>query len=94
MGSFFFGKVSWAVSDVETLRARGGVRVLISEEWRRKVQELKEIASMIMCAKLEVEVDKYRIVDTIGEKVLYHSVFDLFPLTYLCVDIDFRLFNK
>ena len=28
----------------------------------------------------------------IGEKVIYHSVFELFPLTYMCVDNDFRLF--
>ena len=28
-----------------------------------------------------------------GEKVLYHSVFDLFPSTYMCVDIDFSLFS-
>ena len=27
------------------------------------------------------------------EKVLYHSVFDLFPLTYMGVDIDSRLFS-
>ena len=26
-------------------------------------------------------------------KRLYHSVFDLFPLTYVCVDIDFCLFS-
>ena len=30
---------------------------------------------------------------TIGEKVLYHSVFSLFPLTYMCVDIDFRFYG-
>ena len=30
---------------------------------------------------------------TIGEKVLQHSAFDLFPVTYMCVDIDFRLFK-
>ena len=24
---------------------------------------------------------------------IYHSVFDLSPLTYMCVDIDFRLFS-
>ena len=28
------------------------------------------------------------------KKNLYHSVFDLFPLTYMCVDIDFRLFSE
>ena len=28
-----------------------------------------------------------------GIKVLYHSVFDLFPLTYMCVGIHFRLFS-
>ena len=27
------------------------------------------------------------------EKVLYHRVFELFPLTYMCVDIDVRLFS-
>ena len=30
---------------------------------------------------------------TIGGKILYHSVSDLFPLTYMCVDIDFRFFS-
>ena len=30
---------------------------------------------------------------TIGEKVLHPSVFDLVFLTYLCVDIDFRLIS-
>ena len=28
-----------------------------------------------------------------GEKFLYQSVFNLFSLTYICVDIDFRLFS-
>ena len=27
------------------------------------------------------------------KKVFYHSVFDLFPLTYMCIDSDFPLFN-
>ena len=27
------------------------------------------------------------------EKVIYHGVIDLFPLTYMCVDIDFILFS-
>ena len=30
---------------------------------------------------------------TNGKKVLYRSVFDVFPLTYMWVDIDFRLFS-
>ena len=29
--------------------------------------------------------------DKIFTQVLYHSVFDLFPLTYMCVDTDFRI---
>ena len=29
-----------------------------------------------------------------GKKVPYLSVFDLFPLTYICVDIDFCLLIK
>ena len=28
------------------------------------------------------------------EKVLYHSVFDLFPLIYMCFDFKFRLFSN
>ena len=28
-----------------------------------------------------------------GKKVFYYSVFDLCTLTYMCVDIDFRLFS-
>ena len=28
-----------------------------------------------------------------GKKVLYQSVFDLFHLTYMDVDFDFRLFS-
>ena len=30
---------------------------------------------------------------TIGDKKSYDSVFDLFPLTYMCVDIYFSLFS-
>ena len=29
----------------------------------------------------------------IGEKVVYHRVFDLFPPTYMCCDVDFSLFS-
>ena len=27
------------------------------------------------------------------KKLIYHSVLDLFPLTYMCVDIDFYVFS-
>ena len=27
------------------------------------------------------------------KKILLHNVLDLFPLTYMCVDINFRSFN-
>ena len=30
---------------------------------------------------------------TTEEKILYHSVFDLYPLAYMCDDIDSRLFS-
>ena len=29
----------------------------------------------------------------LGEKVIYSSVFNLFPKTYMCVHIDYRLFS-
>ena len=27
------------------------------------------------------------------KKVIYYNIFDLFPLVYMCVDIDFRFFR-
>ena len=73
---------------------------------RRMLLSIQKIASGIkpcVCRFLIVILEvvskifplKYKLYTegTMGEKVLKHCVFDLFSLTYMCVDIDFHSFS-
>ena len=63
LGEFIFGKVH------EAERARDRVEILITEEWRRKLKERIEVTRRSVCAKIVLEVDKYRIIDAYGQGI-------------------------
>ena len=65
-GEWMFGNLIGRVSGVTSGRAKEGVCIIVSEEWKRYVSEWKEVSSRLMYVRMNVGVSKYVIVGAYG----------------------------